>query len=153
MSTRLGIIVISGTLDKVLPAFMLATTAASMGWEVGMFFSFYGLTVLHKDLNKNIPVSPIGNLQVLNENKTINELSKLTTEQFSKIMEENKMPSLSDLIEMAKSLNIKLYPCNTAMKLFGFNKEDLVEGVEKPVGAATFLNFINEAEKPIVLNF
>jgi len=61
MATRVGIIVLSGTLDKVLPAFILSTTAAAMGMEVGMFFSFYGMAVLHKEKNKNLKVSPVGN--------------------------------------------------------------------------------------------
>jgi len=157
--TRVGIIVLSGTLDKVLPAFMLGTTAASMGMEVGMFFSFYGINALHKENIKKIKVSPVGNpampmpVPVPQILTVMPGMMDFATNMMKGMMEKHKVPSLENLIESAKALDVKLYPCNTAMQLFGFKEEDLIEGVEKPVGAATFLNFVNQADKPIVMNF
>lgn len=156
---RVGIIVLSGTLDKVLPAFMLGTTAASMGMEVGMFFSFYGINVLHKENIKKIKVSPIGNpampmpIPVPQILTIMPGMMDFATNMMKGMMEKHKVPSLENLIDSAKALDVKLYPCNTAMQLFRFKEEDLIEGVEKPVGAATFLNFVNQADKPIVMNF
>lgn len=157
--TRVGIIVLSGTLDKVLPAFMLGTTAASMGMEVGMFFSFYGINTLHKENIKKIKVSPIGNpampmpIPVPQILTIMPGMMDFATNMMKSMMEKHKVPSLENLIESAKALDVKIYPCNTAMQLFGFKEEDLIEGVEKPVGAATFLNFVNQADKPIVMSF
>lgn len=159
MTTRVGIIVLSGTLDKVLPAFVIGTTAAAMGMEVGMFFSFYGINVLHKEKYKNLKVAPVGNPampmpfpvpQILT---VMPGMVDFATSMMKNMMKKNKVPQLEDLIQQAIDLDIKLFPCNTALQLFGYKAEDLLEGVEKPVGASTFLNFVNQADKPIVLNF
>ena len=158
-TTRVGIIVLSGTLDKVMPAFILGTTAAAMGMEVGMFFSFYGINVLHKEKFKNLKVSPVGNPampmpvpmpQILT---ILPGMVDLSTAMMKKMMADNKVPGIEDLMEQAKDLGIKLFPCNTALQLFGYKKEDLIDGVENPVGASTFLNFVASADKPIVMNF
>ncbi len=159
MATRVGIIVLSGTLDKVMPAFMLATTAAAMGMEVGMFFSFYGINVVHKEKCKNLKVSPVGNPampmpfpvpQILT---IMPGMVDLATKMMKKMMEKHKVPSIEDLIKQAKELGVKMYPCKTAMQLFEYKTEDLIDGLEKPAGAATFLNFVNAGEKSIVMNF
>ena len=159
MATRVGIIVLSGTLDKVMPAFMLATTAAAMGMEVGMFFSFYGINVVHKEKHKELKVSPVGNPamsmpfpvpQILT---VMPGMVDFATNMMKKMMEKHKVPSVEDLIQQAKDLGVKMYPCKTAMQLFGYETQDLIEGLEKPAGAATFLNFVNAGDKSIVMNF
>lgn len=158
-TTRVGIIVLSGTLDKVLPAFMLGTTAASMGMEVGIFFSFYGINVLHKEKFKKLKVSPIGNpampmpIPIPQILTVMPGMVDFATNMMKGMMKKHKVPDIEQLIQSAKALGIKLYPCNTAMQLFGYNEEDLIDGVEKPVGAATFLNFVNGGDKSIVMNF
>ena len=58
---RLALIVSKGTLDQAYPPLVMATTAASMGWEVGIFFTFYGLDIVHKERMPKLSVSPIGN--------------------------------------------------------------------------------------------
>ncbi|MBI5627448.1 MAG: DsrE/DsrF/DrsH-like family protein, partial [Candidatus Rokubacteria bacterium] len=58
---RLAMVASKGTLDMAYPPLILATTAVSMGWETGIFFTFYGLDILHKDRIKHLQVSPIGN--------------------------------------------------------------------------------------------
>lgn len=159
MSTRVGIIVLSGTLDKVMPAFIIGTTAASMGMEVGMFFSFYGLNAIHKQKYRNLKVSPIGNpampmpIPVPQIVTIMPGMMDFATSMMKSMMDKHKVPSLENLINDAIELEVKLYPCQTAMTLFGYKHEDLIEGVEKPVGAATFLNFLNGADKSLVLNF
>ncbi|RUM61452.1 MAG: peroxiredoxin family protein [Persephonella sp.] len=158
MATKVGIIVLSGNIDKVLPAFMLANTSASMGLETGMFFSFYGINVLHKQNVKNLNISTDGakffaNFDPQLQNLSDPQLIEKTTQMFTQILTQNKMPSIEDMVKQAIDLGVKLYPCNTAIKLFNFKQEELIEGVEKPVGASTFLNFINSGDKAIVMNF
>jgi peroxiredoxin family protein len=75
------------------------------------------------------------------------------TSMMKGMMEKHKVPSLEQLIQQAKDLEIKLYPCQTAMTLFGYTVDDLIEDIEKPAGAATFLSFVNAGDKSIVLNF
>ena len=58
---RLALVASKGTLDMAYPPLILATTATSLGWEAGIFFTFYGLDILHKDRLERLQVSPIGN--------------------------------------------------------------------------------------------
>lgn len=159
MKTRVGIIVLGGTLDKAMPPLILATTAAAMGMEVGMFFSFYGINILHKEKLKKIKVSPVGNpampmpVPVPQLVTVLPGMVDFATTMMKKMMEKNKVPSLEELIQQAIDLGVKIYPCQTAIQLFGYKKEDLIEGIEKPAGAATFLNFVTSADKPIVMTF
>lgn len=158
MATKVGIIVLSGNIDKVLPAFMLANTSVSMGLETGMFFSFYGINVLHKENVKNLNISTDGAKFFANFNPQLQNLSdpqliEETTKMLTDILTQNRMPSIEDMVKQAIDLGVKLFPCNTAMKLFNIKQEELIDGVEKPVGASTFLNFVNSGDKAIVMNF
>lgn len=158
MSTKVGIIVISGNIDKVLPAFMLANTSSAMGFETGMFFSFYGINVIHKGRKNNLKISLDGATSIALQIPDLQNLSNIelvnkSTEIMGDMLKDNKVPSIDDLINQAISLGVKIYPCQTAMQIFGIKKEDLIDGIENPVGAATFLNYINSADKPIVMNF
>jgi len=159
MATRVGIIVLSGTLDKAMPAFIIGTTAAAMGMEVGMFFSFYGLNVIHKEKMKNLKVSPVGNpampmpIPVPQIFTILPGMMDFATAMMKDMMKKHKVPSIEELINQAKELDVKLYPCQMAMTLFGYKEEDLIDGLQKPAGAATFLNFVNAGEKSLILNF
>jgi hypothetical protein len=55
----MAIVATKGTLDWAYPPFILSTTAAALGWNVSIFFSFYGLELLRRELN--LKVSPLGN--------------------------------------------------------------------------------------------
>ncbi|GAB6073205.1 DsrE/DsrF/DrsH-like family protein [Venenivibrio stagnispumantis] len=157
MATKVGIIVLSGTLDKAMPAFIIGTTAAAMGMEVGMFFSFYGLNVIHKEKMKNLKVSPVGNpampIPVPQIFTILPGMMDFATAMMKDMMKKHKVPSIEELINQAKELDVKLYPCQMAMSLFGYKEEDLIDGLQKPAGAATFLNFVNAGEKSLILNF
>ncbi len=158
MKTRVGIILTSGNLDKVLPAFHLATTSASMGLETGMFFASYGINVLHKENVKNLPLSIDGAVMMGMKNselleKSLKEVIAISTEMFKKNLESNKIPPLDKMVQMAIDLGVKLFPCQNAIKSMGIDKSDLFDGIEEPVGAATFLQYINSAEKPLIFTF
>jgi len=158
METRVGIIVTSANLDKVLPAFHLATTSASMGIETAMFFASYGINVIHKEKIDRLPISIDGAILIASNNKDLQtenifELVQKTTEAFKGNLEKNKIPTLSNLVSMAIDLGVKLFPCQNAIKSMGLEKNQLINGIEDPVGAATFIQYINSADKPLIFNF
>jgi len=158
MKSRVGIILTSGNLDKVMPAFHLATTSASMGIESGIFFASYGINVLHKENVKHLPLSLDGAVMLGMKNpelldKSLREVVQLSTEMFKERLKQNKVPPLEEMVKMAIDLGVKLFPCQNAVKSMGFDKSDLFEGIEEPVGAAAFLQYINSAEKPLIFNF
>jgi len=145
-------VVFSGDLDKVLAAFILATTAASMGMEVKMFFTFWGLNVLRKKKltsGKNF-------LQKMMNFMNKSGADRLPLSKFNMLgmgpammkvmMNQAKIPSVPEFIEMAKGLGVKLLVCTTTFGFMGFQKEDFIDGIDEYCGAATYLAEAKEAK-------
>ncbi len=142
-ANKLCIILSKGSLDMVYPAFMLANTAAAMGTEAHVFFTFWGLRVLNKKKFASLKMSPVGNpgMPIPNIIGMIPGMTPLTTWMMKGRMKKIKMPSIPEMIETAKDLGVHLHACSTTMSMdiIGMKKEDLIPGVEDIIGAATFL--------------
>jgi len=147
---KFTIVVFSGELDKVLAAFILATTAASMNMEVSMFFTFWGLNVLRKKKltsGKNI-------LQKLMNFMNRGGADRLPLSKFNLIgagpvmmkmmMKRSKVPSIGEFITIAKEQGVKFIACTTTFSFMGFVKDDFIEGVDEYAGAATYLSLARE---------
>ncbi|NQU16652.1 MAG: DsrE/DsrF/DrsH-like family protein [Candidatus Saganbacteria bacterium] len=142
---KFNIVVYSGDLDKVLAAFILATTAASMNMEVNMFFTFWGLNVLRKKKltsGKNI-------LQKMMSLLNRGGADRLPLSKFNMLgmgpammkilMKQSKVPAIPEMIKMAKELGVKFTACTTTLNFMGFTREDFIDGIDSFAGAATFL--------------
>ncbi|RYV50437.1 FAD-dependent oxidoreductase [Pengzhenrongella frigida] len=151
LKDKKSFVVFSGELDKVLAAFILANGAVAMGDEVSMFFTFWGLNSLRRD---NPPArerskldrmfgavlpSGAGNLKL----STLNMLGGGTL-LMKKVMKDNKVPTLPELIASAQAAGVRLVGCTMTMDLLGIAPEDLIDGVELG-GVATFLGEANES--------
>jgi peroxiredoxin family protein len=126
-SKKLSLIVFSGTIDKLMPVGILASGAAAAGYEVNLFFTFWGLQAITK--------KSIGQPQPIDKNY----------EQFGPVMmqkmQEMKYPTWDQLIMQAKEVGeVKVYACSTTMEFFGLKREDLADFVDDVVGVATFLD-------------
>ncbi|MGV8967556.1 MAG: FAD-dependent oxidoreductase [Cellulomonas sp.] len=151
MKDKKSFVVFSGELDKVLAAFILANGAVAMGDEVSMFFTFWGLNSLRRD---NPPVRERSKLDrmfgaVLPSGAGSLKLSTLNmlgggTLLMKKVMKDNKVPTLPELIASAQAAGVRLVGCTMTMDLLGIAPEDLIEGVELG-GVATFLGEANES--------
>ena len=140
------IVVFAGSLDKVMAAFILATTCAAMGMETTMFFTFWGLTALlkgdgSKECEKNWMQKMLG--MMLPDSAAELPLSQLNmggmgAAMMKKIMEEKKIASLPELIETAKELEVRMIACQMSMDAMGICKEALIDGLEV-AGAATYV--------------
>ncbi len=160
---RMALIATKGTLDMAYPPFILASTAAAIGWEVSVFFTFYGLNLLKKDLD--LEISPIGNPampmkmpfgpdwfksidweipNVITSN--IPGFEKLATVLMKKTMQSKGVASLAELRELSLEAEVKLIACQMTVDLFGFEKEEFIDEIEDWVGAATFLPFAQQAD-------
>ena len=157
---KLTIVVFSGELDKALAAFMIAAIVASMGIQVIMFFTFWGLNVIKKNDGK---VKAKGLMRKifswLNKGGTKRlKLSKFNmmgmgTAMIKKMMRGMKMPSLDDLIGMAHQMGVKLYACSTTCGLMGLGEGDFRDEVEgEPVGAAFFLGEAVESKSTLFIS-
>jgi peroxiredoxin family protein len=150
---KFTLVLFSGDLDKALAAFILATTAASMGMEVTMFFTFWGLNIIKK--NEGSPKSKGWMRKMLN---LINrggsrrlKLSKFNmlgmgTSMMKKLMKESNMPSIDEFITMAQEMGIKMVPCSTSCGILGVPDEAFRGGVMSQAGAAFFLGQARESK-------
>lgn len=150
---KANIILFSGDLDKALAAFIIATTAASMGMEVNMFFTFWGLNVIKKN-EGSLKSKGLRRwmLNILNRGGTKRlTLSKLNmfgmgTAMMKGMMKDSKMPSIDELIALAKRLGVKMIACTTTCGLMGLDEVSFRPEVEMLAGAATFLGDARKAK-------
>jgi peroxiredoxin family protein len=49
-------------------------------------------------------------------------------------------------MDMAKDLGVNLYPCQMTMDLYGFTKDDFIEGLQPPLGAASFIDMAADSD-------
>ena len=143
-------VVFSNDLDKVMASFIIANGAVAQGDKVTMFFTFWGLNVLRKSehikVKKNFLSKMLGIIMPRGADKL--KLSKMNfggagTKMMKYVMGKNNVPTLTDLIGMAKHNGVRMIACQMAMDVMGIEKEELIDGVEVG-GVATYLN---EADK------
>lgn len=149
---RLALVASKGTLDMAYPPLILASTAVSLGWEVGVFFTFYGLDIINKNKLPKLQVAPIGNpampapipalpsFQVPNFVGVLPGMTPMATAMMKSWFDRANIPPLQDLIDVTREGGGHLYACTTTMGVMGVNESNLIEGVECR-GAAAFLEF------------
>ncbi|MDA4124983.1 MAG: DsrE/DsrF/DrsH-like family protein [Thaumarchaeota archaeon] len=139
--SKLLVILSKGTLDMVYPAFMIATTGATMGREVHMFFTFWGMNVLNKKTVGSLKVAPVGNpgMPMPNILGMIPGMTAMATRMMKGKIEKAKMPPIPEMIRTAKDLGVKLHACSSTLEVMGISKEMLIPEVDDIVGAATML--------------
>ncbi|MEE9399058.1 MAG: DsrE/DsrF/DrsH-like family protein [Dehalococcoidales bacterium] len=143
---KLTIVMFSGDLDRALAGFILATTAASMGMDVSMYFTFWGLNIIKKNegsiKSKGLARKMLG---ILNRGGSRRlKLSKfnmlgLGTWMMKGLMKDTNMPSVDEFITMAKEMGVKLIPCSTTCGVMGLPEDSFRSEVDSLAGAAYFL--------------
>jgi peroxiredoxin family protein len=141
---KAAIIASKGTLDWAYPPLILATTAAASGMEAHVFFTFYGLNIIHKDFAKKLKVSPIGNpampmpVPMPNLVTALPGMGPVATQMMKSMFKSKNVAPISELLESAQDLGVRLIACQMTIDVFGYAQDDFVEGVEF-AGAAAFL--------------
>jgi peroxiredoxin family protein len=149
----MSIIVTKGTLDWAYPPFILATTAAAMGLEVTMFFTFYGLTLLKKDLD--LQISSLGNpgmkmpmmgmhMGMPNIVSAIPGVDAAATLMMKNLIKKKGVASIPELRELAVEADVRLIACQMTLDLFEYSKDDLIDGIEIG-GAATYIEVATQS--------
>ena len=148
---RLAMAVVSkGTIETAYAALILATTAAALDMEVGVYFSFFGLNILKKGNQDSLKVVPLGNpampIPIPNIVSVLPGMTALATMMMKRDIKKKKIATIPELMQIAIESGVKLWPCQMAMDMFNLKKEDLIGGLPEPVGAATFLEYAGEAD-------
>ena len=151
---RMSIIVTKGTLDWAYPPFILATTAAAMGLDVTMFFTFYGLPLLLKKLDLNI--SPLGNaamkmplaglhMTMPNFACMIPGVDAAASRMMKNLIKKKGVASIADLRGLAIEAGVRMIACQMTLDLFEYKLEDMIEGPELG-GAATYIEVASQSD-------
>jgi peroxiredoxin family protein len=144
------IIATKGALDMAYPPLILASTAAALGWEVQVFFTFYGLQLLRTDLN-DIKISPLANpampmpvpMPVVVQ--MLPGMESMATMMMKAKMKKKGVASLEELRGLCLEADVKFIACQMTVDLFEFEKKDFIDGIEYG-GAATFMKFAGETD-------
>ena len=150
---KLAIIATKGTLDWGYPPFILASTAAALGYEVQIFFTFYGLQLLKKKMN--VQVSPLGNPGMpmpMGMDKwfpvigtAIPGMQSIMTMMMKSKMKSKGVASVEELRDLCVEAGVRMIGCQMTVDLFDFKPEDFIDGVEFG-GASTFLAFAGDTD-------
>ena len=145
------IVVFSGDLDKAIASFIIATGAASMGKQVTMFFTFWGLNILKKKKKPHIKKNFISRMFSFMLPKDAAKLPLSTMnmlgmgpKMIKKIMRDKNVDSIEVLMNNAKRMNIKLVACAMSMDLMGIDRQELIDEAEV-AGVASYLAATNSA--------
>ena len=144
---KVTLVVLSGDMDRVMAALIIATGAAAMGMQVTMFYTFWGLNAIRKE---NVSSSPKDWLRRafgwLNKGGASRlPLSRfhfggIGTTMMKKVMRDNRMPGIPELMETAQDLGVKMIACTTTLGLMGISKDTLIDGIDQLAGVSTYLN-------------
>jgi peroxiredoxin family protein len=149
---RLAIIAGHGSLDAAYPPLILATAAVAMDMKAAIFFTFYGLEILKKGKADKLQVSPIANpampqpvpgISVPNILGMLPGMTAVATGMMNGWMKNANVAKLSELMEMAIEMDVRLIACQMTMDVMKIKKEDLIDGIEIG-GAATFLEYASQ---------
>jgi peroxiredoxin family protein len=142
---RAAIIASNGTLDWAYPPLILATTAAASGMDTSMFFTFYGLNIIHKDFAKKLKVDPVGNpampmpMPIPDIVSSLPGMVPLASRMMRARFARHNVATIGDLLDAAKDVGVRLIACQMTMEVFGYGEGDFVAGVQFG-GAASFMS-------------
>jgi len=158
------IIATKGTLDWAYPPFILASTAAALGWNVSMFFTFYGLGLLRKDIS-DLKISPLGNpgmpmkmpfgpewFKSINWNipnavqGIVPGFESMATMLMKQTIHNKGVAGIEELRTACIEGGVNLIGCQMTVDLFGYKPEDFIVEVKEYCGAATFLPMARDAD-------
>jgi peroxiredoxin family protein len=146
---RVALIASQGTLDGAFPPLIIASTAVAMDMEVAVFFTFYGLNIIHKKKMHHLQVSPVGNpampMPIPSIVSIIPGMTPMATTMMKSWMGKAGTATIPELIEACTEFGVRLIGCQMTMDVMGIKREDLLDQCEVG-GAATFLELASEAD-------
>jgi peroxiredoxin family protein len=141
---RAAMVASKGTLDWAYPPLILGNAAAAVGMEVSLFFTFYGLNIIHKDFERKLKIDPVGNPAmpmpvplpdlVTGMPGMVGIASRMMRSRFA----SHNVATIRELLDTAREMEVRLIACQMTVDVFGYGQDDFIEGVEFG-GAAAFM--------------
>ncbi|MFU8773064.1 MAG: DsrE/DsrF/DrsH-like family protein [Anaerolineales bacterium] len=149
---KLSMVVLSGDMDKIMAAYIIATGAAASGMEVTMFFTFWGLKAIQKPgtvtgkslMGRMLGLMNRGGLDAIGPSRL--NMGGLGRWMFKLMMKQKGVSSLPEFYEMAVDLGVKMMPCQMSMDVMEIDPTTFQENVTPAVGVATFLEEASESK-------
>jgi len=152
------IISYSGELEKVWATMLLASTAGAMGIKCKVFVTFWGLQAFVKDTKRITGQNWMQKMLSIMQRPGIShrKLSKINffgmgPWMIGRLARQYKDASPKELLEIAQSMGVEFIPCQMTMELYGLTRDDLIEGMGEPVGAATVIGLMNDGWSPLFI--
>jgi peroxiredoxin family protein len=149
-SRDLVLICYSGDLEKTWASLILATTAAASGVNTKMFLTFWGLQTFVKDSKRITGETWMQKMLSFMQRPGIShrKLSKMNflgmgPWMMGSLARKYNVASPKDLLEAALAMGVELMPCQMTMDMFGLKREDMIDEIGEPVGAATVIELLN----------
>ncbi len=147
---RAAIIASKGTLDWAYPPLILGSAAAAAGMETSIFFTFYGLNVIHKDFESRLRVSPVANpgmpmpMPIPELVNALPGMQSMATMMMKSMFAKKNVAPIHELHDAVRESGVQMIACQMTMDVFGFTQDDFIPGVEFG-GAAAFLSYARRA--------
>ncbi len=153
---RMALVASKGGLDEVYPILIMATTAAALEWEVGIFCTFYGLDMVNTKRMHKLKVSPLGNAAappplkgkefgVPNIVSMLPGMTTVATKMMRGWMEDSNIPDFDSMMEICLDGGVQFYACATTMGVMNVDQEDIMPQASC-LGATAFLDFAADAD-------
>ena len=148
----------SGDLDKVWPVLILSSTAAASGVRCRVFVTFWGLLPFVKDQKRIVGENLMQRMLTLMQRPGIDHL-KLSKMNFlgmgpwmmGALRKRYGVASPRELLEAATAMGVEFIPCQMTMDMFGLKREDLIDEMGEPAGAATAIEIMTEADASLFI--
>jgi len=150
---KLSIIGFSGDFDKLVAVFTLASGAAAVGYEVNLFFTFWGLNVIKKKggrsfVGKGFLARFFNFLMGGKNNVPLSRLNfgGISPKLMTGMMKSKNVATLEELIEASKAVGVNFYACEMSMHILGITKNDFIPDIKEVIGVAKFLELSEDGE-------
>jgi peroxiredoxin family protein len=148
---QLVIINWSGSYDKVMPTLIMSSVAAASGYQAKVFLTFWGLLPFVRDERRITGENWMQKMLSVMQRPGIAHL-KMSQMNFlgmgpwmiGKLSKQYNVASPKELLEACQIMGVEFLPCQMTMDMFGLRREDMIDGLGEPVGAATVLELMTE---------
>jgi peroxiredoxin family protein len=137
---KVSIIISKGSLEDIYPGLIMANGARAEGIDVNVFFTFFGMDVIHRERQSHIKVATVGNpgLHLPTMLGGLPGMSALVTRMMSRKIEQLDIPSIPEFVEMIADTGAGIYACKASADLFGYSPEDFVSSVKDIITVGEF---------------
>jgi peroxiredoxin family protein len=156
--TEMVIVNWSGELDRIWPTLILASAAAASGVRCRVFVTFWGLLPFVRDGVRITGDNWMQRMLSFMQRPGIDHL-KLTKMNLigmgpwmiGKLRRQYNIASPRELLAACEALGVEFIPCQMSMDMFGIRREDLIDGMGEPAGAATTIALMTKAEASLFI--